>query len=260
MVAGFLGLLLLIMTRSPLPQKRHLWRLAIVSLGVIFGFPLCSAYAMKYVPAAHGAVVIGILPLFTALFGVLLAQERPSIGFWLSGLVGSGAIVIYAVGSSGGLELADLALLLAVVSAAIGYAEGARLAREMGSWRVICYALVLSLPITIPLSGLTLHLAPVAHPLTAWLGFLYISCISMFLAFFAWYRGLELGGISRIGQLQLLQPFVTFFAASILFGETISLAMLLTLAIVLTAVYCGRKSVVLRPVAVNAAFSPEPKS
>lgn len=246
-VAGLLGLVLLLLTRSKWPTRRQVKRLIVVSLGVVFGFPCFSAYAMNYVPASHGAIVIGILPLFTALFGVLLAKEKPSWGYWLSGLIGSLTIVLYALSGGGGtLHAADLALLLAVLSAAIGYAEGTRLAGELGSWRVICYALVLSLPVSIPVALATVELNPVSNAPAAWLGFLYVGIISMFLGFFAWYRGLQLGGIAKIGQLQLLQPFVTLFASSILFAEQVSLQMLAVLAIVLTSVYMGRKSKVIR--------------
>jgi drug/metabolite transporter (DMT)-like permease len=246
-IAGLLGLILLGATRSKIPTRSQLGRLAIVALGVVFGFPFFSAYAMKSVPASHGAIIVGLIPLFTALFGVLLAKEKPSLGYWLAGVIGSGTIVGYSLYIGGGvLHLADLALLLAVVSAAIGYAEGARLARQLGSWRVICYALVISLPITIPLSLVFLELNPVYNALPAWIGFAYVSIISMFLGFFAWYRGLNMGGIARIGQLQLLQPFVTFFASSILFSEQISGLMIVVLAIVLTSVHFGRKAKVLR--------------
>jgi drug/metabolite transporter (DMT)-like permease len=246
-IAGVLGLILLIATRSSIPTRSQLFRLTIVSLGVVFGFPFFSAFAMKSVPASHGAIIVGMIPLFTALFGVLLAKEKPSIGYWIAGLIGSGTIVSYSVYIGGGvLHIADAALLLAAVSAGIGYAEGAKLARELGSWQVICYALVLSLPVTIPLSGFYAEMNPQFNALPAWIGFIYVSLFSMFLGFFAWYRGLDLGGISRVGQLQLLQPFVTFFASSLLFREQISPLMFLVLAIVLTCVYFGRKAKVIQ--------------
>jgi drug/metabolite transporter (DMT)-like permease len=234
-------------TRSKIPSRSQLGRLAIVALGVVFGFPFFSAYAMQSVPASHGAIIVGLIPLFTALFGVLLAKEKPSLGYWLAGIVGSATIVGYSIYIGGGvLHIADVSLLLAVVSAAIGYAEGARLARELGSWRVICYALVIAMPITIPLSLLFLKLNLTYNTPSAWIGFGYVSVISMFFGFFAWYRGLYMGGIARIGQLQLLQPFVTFFASSILFSEKITLMMFVVLAIVLASVHFGRRARVIR--------------
>lgn len=144
------------------------------------------------------------------------------------------------------MQIADAALLLAVMSAAIGYAEGARLAKELGSWRVICYALVISLPVTLPITLLGAEINLEYNALPAWIGFFYLSIISMFLGFFAWYKGLQMGGIAKVGQLQLLQPFVTFFASSVLFREQISSLMFLVLAIVLTSVHFGRKSKVIR--------------
>ncbi len=175
-MAGIIASALLVFTRSQVPSRSQLWRLAIVSLivslGVVFGFPLFSAYAMQYVPASHGAIIVGLIPLFTALCAVLIAQERPSLTYWLAGLVGSSAIVIYSVYVGGGsLHPADLALLLAVISAAIGYAEGTRLAKEMKSWRVICYALVLSLPWTILLCLSAGQINWEASSLAAWVGF-----------------------------------------------------------------------------------------
>jgi drug/metabolite transporter (DMT)-like permease len=246
-LAGIIATVLLVFTRSKVPSYHQLWRLAIVSLGVIFGFPLFSAYAMQYVPASHGAIIAGLIPLFTAMFAVIFAQERPSVTYWLAGSVGSTAIIIYCVHVGGGsLHPADLALLFAMISAAIGYAEGARLAKEMKSWLVICYALVLSLPWTLLICLSAGQVNWEASSLAAWTGFFYVSFISMLLAFFAWYRGLELGGIAKIGQLQLIQPFITIFASAFLFTEKLSIEMFITLGIVLLSVYFGRKSRVIR--------------
>jgi drug/metabolite transporter (DMT)-like permease len=245
-IPGILSLLLLTVTKSKKPTPQQARRLITVALGIVFGFPLFSAYAMKSVPASHGAIVVGLVPLFTALFAVIFAKEKPSLGYWISGLVGSSAIVLYSIYIGGGiLHIADIALLFAVISAAFGYAEGARLAKEMGSWRVICYALVFSLPIAIPLFFSTVTISNNHNVLSAWIGFLYVSLISMFLAFFVWYKALEMGGIAKMGQLQLIQPFVTIFASAILFSEQMSGEMFLVLAIVLTTVHFGRKSKVI---------------
>ncbi|MEE3717555.1 DMT family transporter [Tumidithrix elongata RA019] len=246
-IAGVLSLCLLAATKSKLPTRHQTLRLILVAAGVVFGFPLFSAYGMKYLPASHGAIVIGLLPLATALFAVILAKEKPSLGFWLAGAIGSSTIVFYSLIVGGGtIHLADLSLLMSVLSASVGYAEGTRLAKEMGSWRVICYALVLSLPIAIALFSLLSDRPSDYSSLSAWLGFLYLSFFSMFLAFFAWYRGLEMGGIAKIGQLQLLQPFMTIFASSFLFSEKLSPEMFLVLSIVLGSVYFGRRAKVIR--------------
>ena len=246
-VSGVLGLFLLWITKSKIPTIKQIKRLYVVALGVVFGFPLFSAYAMNQVPASHGAIVTGLLPLFTALFAVILVKEKPSIRFWISAVVGSATIVIYSIYVGGGtLHIADIALLFAVISAALGYAEGARLAKELGSWRVICYALVLSLPISIPLFCFSVQINAQHNVISAWVGFAYVSVVSMLLAFFAWYRGLELGGITKIGQLQLLQPFITIFTSAILLSEKLSPSMFIVLAIVLASVYIGKRSRVLK--------------
>ncbi|PSB18672.1 EamA/RhaT family transporter [Phormidesmis priestleyi ULC007] len=246
-ISGVLGLLLLWITKSKIPTIKQIQRLRVVALGVVFGFPLFSAYAMNDVPAFHGAIVIGLLPLFTALFAVILAKEKPSVRFWIAAVVGSATIVIYSIYVGGGsLHTADVALLFAVISAALGYAEGTKLAKELGSWRVICYALVLSLPISIPLFCFSVQINSQYNVISAWVGFVYVSVVSMLLAFFAWYRGLELGGIAKIGQLQLFQPFITIFASAVLFSEQLSSDMFLVLAIVLASVYLDKRSRVLK--------------
>jgi drug/metabolite transporter (DMT)-like permease len=242
-IAGFLGLILLVLTNSKIPTRSQIYRLAIVASGVVFGFPLLSAYGMKYLPASHGAIVIAILPLLTALFGVILAKEKLSVRYWIAAITGSTAIIIYAISTGGGvLHLADLALVFAAIAAAIGYAEGARLASELGSWQTICYALVVVLPVSIILLFLNLEINQVPNAIAAWVGLLYLSFISMFLAFFAWYRGLAMGGIAKIGQLQLLQPFITIGAAKIFFDEPFTNTMFLVLIVVLLSVYFGRKA------------------
>jgi drug/metabolite transporter (DMT)-like permease len=246
-LAGILGLILLMMTKSKIPTLQQTGGLIIVALGVVFGFPLFSAYAMKYLPASHGAIVVAIIPLLTALFGNLLAGEKPSKGYWVAASIGSLSIAVYAISVGGGmLHIADLALLLAAIAAAIGYAQGTKLAKEIGSWRTICYALAIVLPVTIPLSIACLEFNPVPNPIATWMGFFYVSFISMFLAFFAWYKGMSMGGIAKIGQLQLLQPFVTILASAILFSEELTASMSIVLAIVLLSVYFGQKSLVIR--------------
>jgi drug/metabolite transporter (DMT)-like permease len=242
-IAGFLGLILLVLTNSKIPTRSQIYRLAIVASGVVFGFPLLSAYGMKYLPASHGAIVIAILPLLTALFGVILAKEKLSVRYWIAGIIGSMAIISYAISTGGGvLHLADLALVFAAIAAAIGYAEGARLASELGSWQTICYALVVVLPVSIILLFFNLEMNQVPNAIAAWVGLLYLSFISMFLAFFAWYRGLAMGGIAKIGQLQLLQPFITIGAAKIFFNEPFTNTMFFVLFVVLLSVYFGRKA------------------
>jgi drug/metabolite transporter (DMT)-like permease len=242
-VAAVLAGIVLAVTRTPFPGRHALPRLALVALGVVVGFPLFSAWAMRYVPAAHGAVVIGLLPLATALAGAWLAHERPSALFWASAAAGSAVVVAFALWQGGGTpQPADALLVLAVVAAAIGYAEGGRLARTQGAWQVICWALVLSAPLllvpTLWVADGRLATASAA----AWTGFAYVSVVSMFLGFFAWYRGLALGGIAAVGQVQLLQPFLTIFASAWLLGEPIDAATLIAAALVIVVIAVGRRA------------------
>lgn len=240
-VAALLAAIVLAATRSPWPERALLPRLALVAAGVIVGFPLLTAWAMRHVPAAHGAVVVGLLPLATAAAGAWLAHERPSRRFWACAVAGSAVVVGYALWEGGGaLHLADLALLGAVASAAIGYAEGARLARRLGGWQVISWALVLAAPVLAVPAWLA---APVAAdvPAAAWIAFAYVALVSMYLGFFAWYRALAQGGIAAVGQVQLLQPFLTFVASALLLGERLAPAMFVAAALVLSTIALGRR-------------------
>jgi drug/metabolite transporter (DMT)-like permease len=242
-VAALLAAIVLLVTRAPFPGRRLLPRLAIVAGGVVVGFPLLSAWAMVHVPAAHGAVVIGLLPLATALAGAWLAHERPTRRFWASAVVGSAVVVGFALWQGGGApHPADALLVLAVAAAAVGYAEGGRLARTLGGWQVISWALVLSAPLlAVPtwwVSDGRLATASTA----SWAGFAYVGVVSMFLGFFAWYRGLALGGIGAVGQVQLLQPFLTIFASAWLLGERIDAATLVAAALVIASIAVGRRA------------------
>ncbi len=242
-VAAGLSLILLLVTRQTVPPLRFLPNFAIVTGGVVIGFPLLSAIAMKDAAASHGAVITGLLPLSTALCGAWRAGERPSREFWLFASLGSVLVVMFALVTGGGsIGWADLALLGAVGAAALGYAEGAVLARQFGSWHVICFALILSVPVLLPivLQHLPANLAVV--PTNAILAFLYVSLFSMFLGFFAWYRGLALGGIARVGQLQLIQPFMTIFFSVILLGEQLSIETLGFAAAVIACVVLGKRT------------------
>ena len=248
LVAALLAAILLVLTRQSRPPRAQLFSLCLVAAGVVIGFPLLSAWALRSVPASHGAVMLGLLPLATAVAGVMRAGERPSRTFWLFSVAGSLIVVGYALVTGGGsLQPADIALIGAVIAAALGYAEGGRLARTMGGWQVICWALVLAapvlvLPVLLSISAHGLHASP-----QAWLGFAYVSVISMFLAFFAWYRGLAIGGVARVGQIQLLQPFFSFIVSALLLHETIPLATIAVALVVAALVAFGRKAAIQRP-------------
>jgi drug/metabolite transporter (DMT)-like permease len=222
--AGIAGLALLV-ARAPLPRRRQWARIAVVSCGVVVGFPLLSAVALDHVGAGHAAVLVGLLPAATALAAVARAGERPHRGFWVAAGTGLVAVLVFAaVRGAGRPQVADLLLLAAVAAAAIGYAEGGALSRTMPGWQVIAWALVLAAPALVPVSAYALLTRPPAHPGPgAWLGLAYVSGVSMFLGFVAWYRGLAAGGVAKIGQLQLAQPVLTLGWAALLLGERVDL-------------------------------------
>ena len=224
-VAAFAALAVLVATKQKWPPKQAWRSLVIASAGVVLGFPLLATLAMQYAPASHGGIVLAILPLATAAAGVISAGERPSSGFWLCSIAGTAAVLAFALiegAGASGIHTADLLLGAAIVSAAIGYAEGGVLARSMGGWQVICWALVIAGPILLVV--LIVADTPINWnaPASAWAGFLYLALFSQFIGFFAWYQGLALGGVAKVGQLQLLQTFVTLGAAALLLGERIT--------------------------------------
>jgi drug/metabolite transporter (DMT)-like permease len=219
-VAALPAALLLCLTKQRRPTAAQWRALAIVALGVIAGFPVCSAWAMQSIDASHGAVLVGFLPLATAVAAFLRAGERPTTRFWLSSIAGSVMIAMFSLSSSGGaLSRGDGVLFLGVLLAALGYAEGGRLAREIGGWQVICWSLVLAFPVIIGPVGWLVSAHGLSASLPAWGGFAYLSVVSAFLGFFAWYHGLALGGVAKVGQVQLLQPFFTFVFAAVFLGE-----------------------------------------
>ena len=227
-----------------LDERRQLYR---VIAGVVLGFPLFSAWAMQLVPAAHGGVVLGVLPLLTALVGSLIAGEKPSVAFWLVSLVGGVLVVLYMLLAQGlKLQLGDLLLLLASIAAAVGYASGGQLSRQIPGWQVICWALVLALPITVPPFLWHLPEAWQTSGLESWLGFLYLAVVSQLFGFFFWYRALALGGIARVSQIQLLQPFVTIAAAWIWLGEPMQISTLVFASMIVCTVFIAQKMTVYR--------------
>ncbi|MBK7792363.1 MAG: DMT family transporter [Betaproteobacteria bacterium] len=241
-VAALLAAVVLLATRSPWPGRALLPRIAVVAGGVVVGFPLFTAWAMRHVPASHGAIVIGLLPLATALAGAWLAHERPTPVFWLCSLVGSAVVVGFALWQGGGAaHPADFLLLAAVAAAAIGYAEGGRLARTLGGWQVISWALLLAAPVVVVPTLRAVDARMFAAPPLAWAGFAYVAVFSMFLGFFAWYRGLALGGIAVVGQTQLLQPFLTLFASALLLGEALDPATFVAAGLVILSIAIGRR-------------------
>ena len=242
-VAGLLSAAFLLATRAPLPRRADWLPLAATAGGVVFGYPLFTSVAMRYVEAVHAAVIIGVLPLATAAVGAWLARQRPSAGFWACAVLGSVLVAVYALlhsGSAGlGLHPADGLLLAAVACAAVGYGYGARLAQAMRADHVICWALVISLPLTLP--GALLARPQTGLPASAWWAFAYVAVFSMWLGFFAWYRGLALGGTVRVSQVQLIQPFLSMLFAVPLLGETLDGITLGFALAVIATVFIGKK-------------------
>ncbi len=227
--------------RWPTPdQRRRLW---VVTAGVVVGFPWLSAVALQHVPASHGAVVLGILPLTTAVAAVLRAGERPSATFWVAGLLGSGGVLAFAALAGGGApQPADLLLVAAVVLGSLAYAEGGRLAREMGGWQVISWALVMGAPLLVVPTVAALLRAPIEAPAEAWLTFAFLALVPQWLAFFAWYRAMVLIGVARAGQIQLFQIFMSLAAAALWLGETLPPETLAFAVWVLVAVVLGQRA------------------
>lgn len=243
-VAAALAATALVATRQLLPRGRQWARLAVVAGGIVAGFPLLTSYALTTVPASHGAVVIALLPAATAATAVVRGHERPPLLFWVVAAVGALATMGFASVHGGGLghlQWADLLLLGAVATAAVGYAEGGLLARELGAWQTVSWALVLASPLMLALSlHSVLEQPPAAGP-AEWAAFGYLGAVSMFLGFFAWYRGLALGGALRVSQTQLLQPFLSILAAALLLGESLDLVTLGFAVAVVATVVAGKR-------------------
>lgn len=244
-IAGALALLVLRLKRERLPARSDVKSLALVALGVVLGFPLCSAIALRSVPAVHALVIIGLVPMATALLAVLRNGERPSPKFWLASSLGAASVFAFGL-TQAKLQLvaADGWMLAAVASAALGYSEGARLTPRLGGWRVISWALVLSLPLTLGLSLWAVTVQPLHAAVSwrAWLGLGYVGVVSMYLGFFAWYRGLTRTSIARASQVQLAQPVLGFLWSWLLLGERVSAAMLFTAGFVLVCAAWASRS------------------
>lgn len=242
-IAGILAAIMLSLFRQVQPTGREFVSLVVVALGVVVGFPLLTALALQYVTSAHSIVFIGLLPLMTALFAVLRGGERPRPAFWVFSCIGSALVTGFALSRGlSGLSWGDVLMLGAIVVCGLGYAEGAKLSRHLGGWQVICWALVISLPV---MSVVALAVWPASFAAvrpSAWAGLAYVSVFSMLVGFVFWYRGLAQGGIAAVGQLQLLQPFFGLALAALLLDEEVSPLMILVTTAVIACVYGARKS------------------
>jgi drug/metabolite transporter (DMT)-like permease len=246
-VAGLLSAAYLAATRAPRPRRSQWPLIGASAAGVVFGFPHFMGWAVREVQAMHAAVITGVLPLATAVVAAVWLRQRPSFAFWGCAVVGCALVVAYAAAQGGGaLQWADALLVCAVASAAFGYVGGTRLVDQgLAPEQAICWMLVASLPLTLPGAlWLAFDEAPAlaaARP-AAWAAFAYVSLVSMWLGFFAWYRGLALGGALRVSQVQLLQPFVSILAAVPLLGERLTPLTVAFALAVITSVVIGQRT------------------
>ena len=229
-VAAVLAAAALALTRQRIPQGTQWVRLAVIAAGVVAGFPLLTSYALTTVPASHGAVVIALLPAVTAVMAVIRGRERPPLSFWVLAAIGAIAAVVFASiqgGEMGQLQFADLLLFGAVIAAAVGYAEGGLLSRELGSWQTVSWALVIAAPVMAVLTAVSVVQEPPHADAVEWAAFAYLAVVSMFLGFFAWYRGLAIGPMARVSQVQLVQPVFSILWAALILGEQLTLPTIL---------------------------------
>jgi drug/metabolite transporter (DMT)-like permease len=242
-IAGLCSLALLIVLRRPPPPRRLWFPLAVAMLCISVMFPLLMALAVQTVDASHGGVVLGILPVATAFVAVLITHERPKPLFWIASLVGAALVIAFALRQGGGtLSAGDLLLLAAVAVSAIGYAVSGRLTADMPGWEVISWVLVMALPISLPAAVFTLPADLADIPLKPWLALLYVALFSQWIGFFAWNAGMAIGGIARVSQVQLLQPFITFALAALFNGETITPQIVLFASAVVATVAISTRS------------------
>lgn len=241
-IAALIGLAVLGLLHQARPQRKDLVSLAIVSLGVVVGFPLLTALALQHITSAHSIVFIGLLPLSTAIFAVLRGGERPQPLFWLFAVLGSATVAGFALSGGGSASLTgDLLMVAAIVLCGLGYAEGAALSRRLGGWQVISWALLLALPLMGPVAISTWPPSWSGVGVPAWIGLAYVSIFSMFVGFIFWYRGLAIGGIARVGQLQQLQPFFGLALAGFLLHEPVAWSMIAATALVVVCVFFARR-------------------
>lgn len=247
--SGLLSGALLLLLRRRWPSARQIRTMIVCIATLVFGFPGLMALSMQTIPASHGGVVLGILPLTTAVAASLILGERPSLRFWLLASLGTVVVVAFALRDSGGeIAIGDIYLFLAAIATSIGYVFSADLSHEMPGWEVISWILVLALPLTLPLAIWLWPADPAAVPASAWIAFAYVSVFSMFIGFFAWNAGLVIGGVARVSQVQLLQTFITLGLSAIINGEHVGPSTIAVAALVVAIVAAGRNARITRKV------------
>ena len=240
-IAAIIVSIIFIVKKESLPNKRQIKSLCIVALGVVLGFPLLTTFAMESLPVSHGAIELALLPLATAGFAMIRGGERPSKRYWIASIIGAITVLVYAAFLGlGQLQKGDLALLIAILILGLSYAEGGKLSKDLGSWQVIAWAIVIGAPFFIIPVGLSLSADMLQAPIEAWISLFYLAVVSQFLGYVAWYGGMSLGGIARVGQIQYLQPFLMIGFSVIFLGETITWLTIVLAIIVVICVIIGK--------------------
>lgn len=241
-IAALLAAMLLIALRQRKPARGEILSLGIVAAGVVIGFPLLTAIALQHITSAHSIVFIGLLPLATAIFAVVRGGERPKPLFWLFSIIGSATVAGFAFGRDNGASpVGDILMICAIIVCGLGYAEGAKLARQYGGWQVISWALVFAAPAMLLIAIATLPASWANIGSAAWMGLAYVSVFSMLIGFIFWYRGLALGGTASVGQLQLLQPFLGLAFAGLVLHEPVAWTMIAATSVVVVCVMFARR-------------------
>lgn len=241
-IAAVVAFILLVVLKESIPNKPQIKQLLLTAIGVIAGFPILISFGMQTVPASHGSVVIGLLPLVTAVFAVLISHERPSVGFWVAATIGALIVIVYSLLQGGmTLHLGDIYLLAASILGAWGYAVGGKLSKDMGGWQVICWVNIVGLPFSLLGAILLMPNDISSIPADGWFGLLYLALASQLFGFFFWYKGLAIGGIARVSQTQLLQPFLSIIASIVILGEEVGLSTYIFTVAVVIAIAITRK-------------------
>ncbi|KAB7672186.1 DMT family transporter [Bacillus sp. B1-b2] len=246
-IAAIIVSIILIIKKESLPNKKQLKSLGIVAIGAVLAFPLLTTFAMKTLPVSHGAIELALLPLATAGFAMWRGGERPFKRYWIASIIASIAVLIYAVYLGlGQLQKGDVALILAVIILGLSYAEGGKLSKELGSWQVIAWAILIGAPFFIIPVALNISVNMLQAPIEAWMSLIYLALVSQFLAYVAWYGGMSLGGIARVGQIQYLQPFLMIGFSVFFLGESITWLTIVLAVIVVFCVIIGKNAPVIK--------------
>ncbi|KMY49855.1 DMT family transporter [Peribacillus loiseleuriae] len=240
-IAAIIVGIIFIIKKEKLPNKEQMKSLWIVAIGAVLAFPLLTTFAMKSLPVSHGAIELALLPLATAGFAMWRGGERLSKRYWIASIIGAITVLLYAVYLGlGQLQKGDIALIVAVLILGLSYAEGGKLSKELGSWQVIAWAILIGAPFFVIPVGLSLSFDMLRAPIEAWISLLYLAIVSQFLAYVAWYGGMSLGGIARVGQMQYLQPFLMIGFSVLFLGESITWLTIVLAIIVVICVIIGK--------------------